>query len=595
MEGKSAMADNGGEIHSGSKEQPSATVAAAEARADSVIRPSRGWAALRWLLLWCVLLAALAGLRSHTFLAPIAHDEAIFLYGGQAWAAGQTPYRGFWDHKAPNIFLFHSLPLRLFPFSRPAALVHELLWLALAATFLAAVCRLYLSRTATFAALVFFCLFVSERVTVRTGGLTEESSLTFVALSYLMILRPSRGVWRDAFWAGVFLGFAAQFRQTFACSLPFLLAAAAWRSRRAGLNARSAAAAMALGLVGFAAPEAFWSAYFALRGVWREYFEGSYLFNFFYVLADRESQMTLADSLHEHWRVLRDTGPMLAAPALALPMSPWLPRGRRAILGLLVLAFAGEFAPVLISGEYYHHYYIQAAVSSCLLLGVTIEAIRGIVMGKTDGPAEARPDGAKRVIRLAVGLAVAATVIAAAAWLTVGGVRVYVEQYRSVIRRNRSPVGDLAIEKSLGAVLDQLTTPDETILMLGVQPNACYFAARRYAGARYFHNSPLFKGKFQKHISAAMQQRMLADLKTRRPTLILLGTLEGGEREWLGLGLLDRRAGFLRPYLDANYAPLEQVVSQIPRDWFWYQRDCSFLVRNDQIETLRKRLAALRK
>jgi len=596
------MANNSMKVEGGSDRKPGETSAnemaqndrlpAGTAKSDSGVMGRKGFPlALRWFLLWCILLAALTGLRSHTFIAPIDHDEAIFIYGGQAWAAGQTPYRDFWDHKPPHIFLFHSLPLTLFPFSRVAVLMNELLWLALAATLFVAVCRLHLSRMAALVGVVFLCLFVSERVTVRSGGFTEEASLPFVALCYLMIFRLSRRVWHDIFWAGLFLGIAAQFRQTYALSLPFLAAAAWWRSRQASMNATSAMGAMLLGGLGFALPEAYWSGYFAFKGLWREYFEGSYLFNFFYVGAEREAQITLAESIHEHWRVLRDTGPMLAAPILALVLSWWLPRRLRAVLGLLILAFVCEFVPVSISGEYYHHYYIQAAISSCLLLAMVAEAIREIVSCLTGRSLENQSSAAKRV-----GGAVAALIVlVATAWLTVGGIQTYVERYRSVVRRNQSPTGDLAVEKSLGEVLAQLTEPDERILLLGVQPNACYFAAKRYAGARYFHNAPFFKGKFQKRISQEMQQRMIADLNARRPTIILLGQLEGGERQWLGMDLVDQRAKFLRPYLDENYVPFEQVVSEVPRDWFWYETHCSFLVRKDQVEAVRKRLETILK
>jgi hypothetical protein len=555
-------------------------------------RPSVGanrfGAAARWFLLWCVLLAALAALRSHTFIAPQAHDEAVFLYAGQAWAAGQTAYRDFWDHKPPNIFLFHSLPLRLFAFSRPAVLVNELLWLALAATLFAAVCRLYLSRTATFVALAFFCLYVSENVTIRTGGLTEESALTFVALSYLMILRPSPRLRLDALLAGLFLGIAMEFRQTFGASLLFLILAAWWRSRQFGLGARITAGAIVLTGVGLALPELFWSGYFAVKGVWWEYLEGSYVFNLFYISAESEKQLPFAEIWNQHLTVLLESGPMLAAPALALALLPWLRPVLRGLLGLLLVALVCEFAPVSLSREFYPHYYIQAAVSSCLLLGLAAETICGIVPKIIGRPNTSSPSAAM----LAAGGVVGLAVIAATAWLTVGGVQGYIGDYRRVIRRNESPTGDLARERSLADAIDQLTAPDETILLLGVQPNACYFVSRRYAGARYYHNSPLFKGKFQKRISAEMQQRMLDDLGERRPVLILLGLLEGSEKEWLGMELINRRAKFLRPYLDGNYVAFETLVSEIPSAWFWYQDSCGFLVRKDAVETIRKRFEA---
>ncbi|KPL08281.1 hypothetical protein AMJ85_08465 [candidate division BRC1 bacterium SM23_51] len=547
------------------------------------------WLAVRWLLLWCLLLAVLGGLRSHTFQAPLSHDESIFLYAGQAWAAGELPYRAHWDHKPPHIFLFHSLALRFFPFSRQAVLVHELLWLALAGTIFAAVCRLYVSRTATAVALVFFCLFLSTRVTIRTGGLTEESSLVFVALSYLLILRSSPRVWRDALLAGLFLGIASEFRQTYAPSLLFLCLAAWWRSRQARLGAKGTLAAMLLSGVGFALPECFWSAYFALKGAWWEYFEGSYLFNLFYIGAEADTHSGFIHGLREHWRVLTDTGPVLAAPVLAVLVALWLPRSRRWLLGLALVAFVCEFAPVSISGEYYHHYYVQAAISSCLLLALAAEASREVAAGLVGRSRGSQPSRAK----LAAGVLVSVVVLGAATWLTIGGVRVYRDQYRSVLRRNRARGGELAMQKSLGEALARLTRPDERILLLGVQPNACYFVAKRYAGARYFHNAPLFKNKFQPHISEAIRQRMMDDLRARRPTLILLGLLED-EKEWRGMEMFDERKGaaFLRPYLEENYVPFEEIVPDIPIGWFWYFKTCTFLVRKNQVDAIKQRFAA---
>jgi len=540
----------------------------------------------RYFLLWAALVLVLGALRSFTFLAPLAHDESIFLYGGQAWAAGQLPYRDFWDHKPPHIFLYHSIPLRLFPFSRRAVLVHELLWLALAATLLAAVCRLYFSRAAAATALVFFCLFLSERVTIRTGGLTEESSLAFVALSYLLILRTSRHLKLDALLAGLALGMAAEFRQTYALSLLFLALAILWRSRGAGRPLGKTLAAWVLCGVGFALPEVFWSAYFALKGAWREYFEASYLFNFWYIGAPTETHRGLLDGLREHWRVFRDTGPILASPVLAGVLAPWLPRSLRKILGLAIVAFVCEFFPVSLSGEYYHHYYVQAAISSCLLLAIATEAVRfntaALVQRKENA-------GERNIAWIGTGALVGLIVAGATVFLTAEAVGVYAKGYRSVLRRGRARGGELAMQKSLGRAIDRLTDPEETILLLGVQPNSCYFVARRYAGARYFHNAPLFKGKFQPHITQAIRQRMLGDLRKRRPVLVIVGLLEG-EKHWRGLEIVDERARFLRPYLDENYVALEEAAGKIPADWFWYRKKCSFLVRKDKAEAMAARL-----
>ncbi|MCX8036104.1 MAG: hypothetical protein N3D11_03420 [Candidatus Sumerlaeia bacterium] len=543
---------------------------------------------LRWTAVACVIGGALAVLRAHTFHCAQGHDEAIFLYGGQAWAAGQVPYRDFWDHKPPHIFLFHALPLWLFPFSRTAAVVNEIVWLALAGTVFAAVCRRHLSVAASAVAVAFFCLFVSHRVAVRSGGMTEEASLLFVALSYWMILRPSPRLRRDVFWAGLFLGMAAEFRQTYGLSLLFLAAVTVWRARELGWKTKPALGSLALVSLGFVLPEAFWSAWFAAKRIWWDYFEASYLFNLIYIGAEPETHTGWLDGLRTHWRVLCDTGPMLAAPVLAAALLPWLPREKRWWCGLLLPAFVCEFAPVSLSGEYYHHYYVQTTISTCLLMGFAAQAVGEIVAGVLG-----RRLSEMSRIKAAAGLLPALAVLAAAAWLTVGGVRCHIAENRKLERRNALPTGDRALEQSLGQALAGLTAPDERILLLGVQPNACYFAAKRYAGARYFHNAPLFKGKFQGHISERMKQAMLADLQRHQPVLILLGLLEGADKEWLGMELVRRRAPFLVPYLMDNYVPLETLGGRIPRDWFWYEDTCAFLVRKDLAETVRARLDAL--
>lgn len=553
----------------------------------SAQQPRSSVAILKYALVWVILMGALAGLRSHMFYGPILHDEAIFIYCGQAWADGQTPYRDFWDHKPPNIFFFHSIPLRVFPFNRTAILVHELLWLALAGTLLAAVCRMYLSWFATIAALPYFCLFLGSWVTVRSGGLTEEASLAWVALSYLFVLRGSARLLRDAFLAGLFLGVAAQFRQTFAPSSLFLAAAIIWRGRQSGMTPGRICGALVLSGLGFATPEFLWSAYFAVKGCWGQYIQGSYLFNFRYIGADKETHQGLMDGLKEHWRVFNDTGPILAAPVLALVMTPWLPRGRRWLLALALLAFVCEFIPISISGEYYHHYYIQTTVSACLLLALAAEAIWTIVKS-----AFGRTEKRLHPAMLAAGALAAVAVIAATAWMTVKDVQVYQFRYRAVLKRAKQPNQELMTQNSIADAIAALTKPDETIQLLGVQPNSCYFLAKRYAGSRYFHNAPIFKGKFQDHLSTPIQERMLGDLAERRPALVILGPIEGPKERWRGLEIFDARPGsaFLKPYIEENYVALEKVAGGVPQEWHWYKKNCSFLVRKDLAEEMKDRL-----
>jgi len=192
---------------------------------------SRNRAKTVWLavFIWCVLFVLLLAARSYTFRSAIVHDEGVFLYGGMAWAAGELPYRDFWDHKPPGVTLFHSIPIRLFGYSLLAVRLHEVFWLAISATILFYLCRAHLLPATAILSLLFYCLLVSTKLVIRSGGLTEESALTFHALSYLFALRRKGSLGLNVFLAGLFVGLAAQFRQPFGLTIVFIALCLLWR------------------------------------------------------------------------------------------------------------------------------------------------------------------------------------------------------------------------------------------------------------------------------------------------------------------------------------------------------------------------------
>ncbi|MGC9326775.1 MAG: glycosyltransferase family 39 protein, partial [Candidatus Hinthialibacter sp.] len=306
--------------------------------------------------LWLFLLVACAytGLRSHTFFAPFPHDEGLFLYGGQAWANGELAYRDFWDHKPPATFFFHSLPLRLFPFSITAVKIHECIWLSLSALLLFALCRRRFSRAVSFITLTLYVVYTSLPYTIRTGGLTEESALFFIVLSFYLILRKEGSIFGNSLWAGLALGAAIQFRQTFFFESFFLLGAALHAIRRNGeawFKIWKPGLALAAGMI---LPEILVSLYFLIQGAWFDYFEASYLINFFYVGPARPDR-SWSEFLTIQWTFIQSTGPYLFSPLLAFAVFSWIPKTNRWMLGPLLAVFLGDACAISLSGEYYKH------------------------------------------------------------------------------------------------------------------------------------------------------------------------------------------------------------------------------------------------
>ncbi|MBI1388803.1 MAG: hypothetical protein GC154_10190 [bacterium] len=537
----------------------------------------RDW--MKWIGLWLALAGAYAALRSFTFFAALVHDDGLFLYTGQAWAAGELPYRDFYDHKPPGLFFFLSLPCRLTPFNLFAVKLASVLWLALGAVWLYRVSRKFAGRAISLALLPWFVLYTSAYATIRTGGLTEESALPFLALAYGLSLNRTRG-WRTSLWAGLAFGAAIQFRQTFALSSLFLYSLIlldALSGERSIRSCLSHALALSFGML---IPELFVSLYFALNGAWTQYFKASYLANFVYVGARPHN--TWSGVIQAQREIIESTGPYLLAPLFAVASLPFAQDRRWRMLLPLLAAFSGDLLAASLSGEYYSHYYVQAAVSIHLLFCFSAQ-------GFVDAINSARNRGLTRPHAL---LAIALTILTAMAFLSLSalGVRQYVSDYMSILHDDANPHGTRAFQRSVADAAAFVTEPDERILLVGQSPNSVYFLASRYAGSRYYHYSPLWKEKLADVVGEAEYARFLADLHTRRPALILVDlTRMRGEAppEWI-----ETKAPGSGEYIKQNYTPLHDAPgASIPDDeWFWYDIRINFWIRNDLVDRAVSRL-----
>lgn len=530
--------------------------------------------------LFIVILAIYSGLRSHTFLSSFPHDEGIFLYGGQAWAHGETLYRDFWDHKPPATFFFHSIPLRLFPFSTFAVKWHECFWLSLSAMLLFFLCRRKFSPWASVLTLILYIFYTSMPSTIRTGGLTEESALFFLVLSFFLILRKEGSFFRNAFYAGLALGAAIQFRQTYFLSILFLLGTA-WHTNSPVKTLRLFVKSILTIVIGTILPELLVSLYFQLHGAWYDYFEASYIFNLIYVGPSHTIRTPLS-ILTLHWKQLLATGPYLIAPILALCTAAHVPNSIRWMIIPSILAFLGDAFSISLSGEYYEHYYVQAAVSIHLLLALFIEGlingIRCIWKKGTTGIGTRNWSVFAGYILL----------ILLSSGLLSSGIVTYLSDYHSTLQERREPESSFAFQNSAASAVQGMTQPEDRILLIGRDPNSIYIQARRYAGSRYFHYSPLWKDKLLNARTLVHEETFFSDLDNQRPVLILVDRRIGErfEEDWPFVQKVNQ-------YLEQNYKPLEQIVDRSPEEtWFWYGSRLTIWVRNDREQDIGERYPA---
>ncbi|MBZ0255924.1 glycosyltransferase family 39 protein, partial [bacterium] len=456
--------------------------------------------------LWIGLAALYACLRSFVFFSALVHDDGLFLYTGQAWAAGELPYRDFSDHKPPGLFFLLSLPCRLFPFSLVAVKTFLALWAAMGAVMVYELCRRFTGRFAAGVTLLLYVFFTSQFTTIRTGGLTEEGALPFVILSFLLFLRSTH--WRWMLASGIALGAAVQFRQTFALTAAFHFVWIIQQTLLKKQDVKSSFLQAATLCIGMIIPECLISLYFLLNGAWFPYFENSYLFNFIYVSASPEN--TWSKILNLHWNFLTSTGPYLLAPLFALLLLPWINKQSRLYIAPLLICFLADMTAVSLSGEYYSHYYLQAAVSIHLLLALCVATIYKPVWENQASFKKAAYWGAAALVSLLTLITIYA------------GVQTYMQNYRSILNDYNNPNRAYAFQHGVADAVDQITNSDDKILLIGQAPNSVYFLAKRYAGSRYFHYSPLWKEKFKDPKNTKYYQQFIRDIQIRKPTVIIM-------------------------------------------------------------------------
>ncbi|MDP8242890.1 MAG: glycosyltransferase family 39 protein [Candidatus Hinthialibacter antarcticus] len=531
---------------------------------------------LKCFALWIGLAALYACLRSFTYFSALVHDDGLFLYTGQAWAAGELPYRDFSDHKPPGLFFLLSLPCRLFPFSLFAVKTFLILWAAAGATLLYILCRRITGRLASSIALLLYVFYTSQYTTIRTGGLTEEGALPFVILSFLFFLQTRD--WRWTLASGVALGAAVQFRQTFALTALFHFVWIAQQTLTKKQDIKTSATQTLALCAGMLLPECFVSFYFWINGAWWAYFENSYLFNFVYVSAS--PQNTWQQIFAHHWNFLLSTGPFLLAPIFAILLTPWANQSLRRFLIPLLACFAGDLLAVSLSGEYYTHYYVQAAVSIHLLFVYCISSL-----------AQRIPDNASQRKKAAY-WPIAIIVCLSTLLLLTSGVQTYIQNYRSILNDYQNPNRAYAFQRGVASAVNQITGPDDTILLIGQAPNSVYFLSKRYAGSRYFHYSPLWKEKFNDEKNVRFFQQLIFDIQQRKPAVIIMDlTVMNSDAPDVWLQSFSPETAVA---LRGLYTPLEDAFADdIPEDeWFWYDINVVFWIRNEKLDIVGNKLKA---
>lgn len=452
--------------------------------------------AAQTLLLVAVLGFSLA-LRSLVVDVPFERDEGQYAYIAWRWLDGAMPYVDSFDQKPPGVYAIYAAAIALF--GRGPGAVHWAVGLytlgTLAAVF--AVGRRLAGPVAGLAAATLLAFLVTDRAFLANAANTETFLILPTTLAILCALRAvdRRSVgWSAA--SGAFGALACLVKQVAAFDLLFaglivLLGGADRPSIRRGA-ALAAGAALPVLCVGVA---------FAAAGALDPLLDHVVRHNLGYAGRVAWAEYPAA--------FLGTFGPSLSACgpiyALALAGALLAPANARAVaLGWFAFAFAG----VAVGGYFRHHYFLQAAPAVAVLAGAGAAAVGRLLAGDdTRRPAAAIvATAALCSVALGIGLFASRAYFFAASPMA-----------RAHLLYGTSPFHEAAL------VADHIAArsdPDETVFVLGSEPQIPYLAGRRSA-SRYILAYPLF-GPYAD--AGDRQREALAEVIAARPAFIVVTT-----------------------------------------------------------------------
>ncbi len=438
-----------------------------------------------WLTLWTVSPA-----RQPT----VSRDSGAFLYIGWRWLEGEIPYRDVWDHKPPGVYGVDRLGLMLSPGTRWGVWALEGLFLAVAAGVgYWALRRLW----GPWVALLSTYLWLYTLVFLLDGGnLTQEYALPFQFLMLAVIVwvaeRPTAPQTAAAGLLGLVTGLAFLFRQnTIAGGLVGLTFWLADRRLPPRVRWRRL---LAFG-IGFAAVVGLTAAYFVARGAGRDFWDQAFAFNYLY-----------AQERHLKRRFFEVSRGLLQFPAtglwplavvgysaaLAELLTEKAPSAARRFLVRLVALLPLEMLMVALPGRGRVPYFTSLLPVLAMLAGVALARV-------LPWPAEPRARG-----RIALA---AAVLLLAWGWL-------HGLAYHDVVTApaEASPVAEVV------AYVRQHTRADDTVLVIGAEPEV-NFLARRRSPTRFVYQYPLYR---RVYAGAAMLEAFYRDVLRARPRLIIV-------------------------------------------------------------------------
>jgi hypothetical protein len=442
-------------------------------------------------------------LRSQIAAIPFERDEGEYAYIAQRWLQGEVPYKESFDQKPPGVFVAYACTFLLFGTS--AAAVHWALQLYTLATIACVFMlgrKLY-STTVGICAAYLCALMPTSSTLLGNSANTEFFMILPMTAAMLTTLRATS--FRSAssvslgwgFLTGVLAAAAILFKQVAITNLFFSGVYFLMYGTRRWLLLGS----LFLGALALVLPV---NAYFWVKDAWSEFYDCVIGHNLRYTatlsIADYAGNFlfNIREILQVHWPIYLFAGFRLASVlSKRFARQPQqVPREDLTLILWLAFCVWG----ISIGGYFREHYFVQA------IPGLAVLAGRGMV------------ELAQRVRagfgRSAIPYLLCATAIAYAVWM-----ESWYYLPGAAEEKCRFIYGDFPFPQSeaIGLYLAAHSAPEDTVLVIGSEPQILYYAHRKTA-TRYIFFYPITRPTEDARLR---QRNVLEELRARPPKFVV--------------------------------------------------------------------------
>jgi hypothetical protein len=467
---------------------------------------SQGWRILlsRWWV-WIVLvliLAFAAGIRLRLLEMPLERDEGEYAYMGQLMLQGIPPYQSAYNMKFPGTYAAYALIMAVFGQTVEGIHFGLLLVSAGAMILILLIARkLWDAQAGLMAAAAYALMAMSQMSLGMAGHATHFVVLPMLGALLLMLnTRADARLWRH-FAVGSLLGLAVLMKQPGALYIPFFAVFPLWDELRQrpirwrAIAARLIALTLGVALILLITAAILWRA-----GVFEKFWYWTVVYAKAY-----GTQVPVArwpGQLHFGFATMaQHTWPLwlLAAAGLVLQFFDRSEKRR----SLFTIGFAVfSFLAVCPGMVFRNHYFILLMPAAAMLIGGGLCALRGFMQRWRTSMAWLLP------------------------LLVFLGVWGYVFSAESNFLLRMAPdsactstygTNPFIESRELGRYLQEHTSPDDKIAVLGSEPQICFYSRRRSATG-YIYTYPLM----EEHPDALqMQKEMAGEIEAANPRYVV--------------------------------------------------------------------------